>query len=464
MAAELAEQGGDDSGEAAGWWEQAAEAAKRADDADACLLRADRASALYSAAGRERDAARVVALTGNVYANRGQLTLGRERLEAALAVLSTEPDIDTVTTLLYLGQIQNSSGIVDSRSYTAEALELGQALDVGDALLSQLFVSQGVGYAILDRAAEAAAALEYAARLAARAGDREAEGRALTNLSDTLTPVDPAAAADVARTALDRARQVGARRQLAFAVANLAEALLTIGNWDEAATVLQAGYERDGLDSGDIAQVVFARLVAMRGDIDATQHLLETGLDRFRASEDPQDLSAVRLIEALLAAATGDDGAALEHAQAVTDFERELGIRAETVRWAWALAARSAHNVGDRAVEQKLVDALDQHPVGKLPLVLRAERDLIHARLAAGSDEREAARLFQRAIEAYRKIPALFALAHALLDHAEFLSATGDHTAAGLAVTEAAQIADRLGAKPLAQRAAAAQTRAGIGS
>ena len=465
MAAELAEGADGDSDEAAGWWEKAAQAAKLADDVDACLARADRASALYLAAGRDRDSARAVALSGNVLANRGQLTLARERLTAALAVLSSDPDVDTVLVLMYLGQTENIGGVGvgDAHPYTAQALELGQALDVGDLLLSQLFISRGVSYAILDRPAEAAAALEYAARLSAKAGDTEGEGKALVNLSDTLTPVDPRAAADAARTAADRSRQAGARRMLAFALANLAEALLTLGDWDEAATVLQAAYDRDGLDSGDQTHVLLARLVAMRGDVDATRQLLDTGLDRFRSSEDPQDLSNIELIEAQLAAALGDHAVALEHAQASTAYEDALGIRAEPVRWAWALAARSAHNVGDTAAERDLLAGLDRHPIGKLPPVLRAERDLVRARLTAGSDEDAAAQLFERAIEAYRRIPALFHLAHALLDHAEFLDTTGDSSSAGLAVTEAAQIADRLGARPLAERAAAARSRTTVG-
>jgi tetratricopeptide (TPR) repeat protein len=456
MAAELAEQGGADAGEAAGWWEKAAVAAKRADDADACIERAGRANVLHAAAGRERDAARTVALIGNMLANRGQLTSGRERLEAALAVLSAEPDADTVTALMYLGQIENSSGANWSQTYTAQALKLGQDLDVGDATLTQLFTSQGVAFAILDRRAEAAAALEYAARLSARAGDREGEAKALVNLADALAPRDPRASADAARTATDLSRQVGARRMLAFAMSNLAEALLTIGEWEEALSVLRGGNERDGLGTEDITQLVLARALALRGDIGATRQLLDTGLDRFRASEDPQDLSAVQLIEGLMAAATGDDAAALEHARAAADYERELGFGAESVRWAWVLAARSAHNVGDVAAEQKLLDALDQHPVGRLPLVLRAERDLVRARLTSGADDQVAAQLFERAIEAHRKIPALFNLAHALLDHAELLAAAGDRAGADVAVTEAAQIADRLGAKPLARRAAAA--------
>jgi class 3 adenylate cyclase/tetratricopeptide (TPR) repeat protein len=459
-AAELAEDVGGNTDNAAAWWEQAAAAARLADDSDACLGHAERASALYTAAGRDRDAARVGALSGRVVANIGQLRLARERLRSAYTVLAAEPDVDTVAALLYLAQVENIGGTAESNSLTQEALELGQALDVGDVLLAELFIARGVAHAIGDRPAQAVAALEYATRLAGRAGDRECEGKAFTNLSDALAPIDPRAAADAARTAADRARQVGARRQLAFAQSNLAEALFTIGEWDEATAVLEAAYERDGLDHNDITHVNYTRLVAMRGDVDAARQLASS-YERFETSEDPQDISAMHLFNASIAEATGDHATALAHATTALISESELGIRAESIRWAWALAARSAHNVGDRAAELALLDGLDEHPVGKLPQVLRAERDVVRARLAAGSDDEQAATLFERAIDAYRKIPALFHLAHALLDHAEFLTRTGDSAAAELAVAEATQIAGRLGARPLAERAAAAAAAAG---
>jgi len=464
-AAELAEVAGTGSAdEAAGWWEKAANAAHTADNHDGCLTYANRAITQYTAAGRERAAARVAALAGMSLSWSGQLTLARERILAALAVLSPEPDVDTVTALGFLSGVEVTAGTLEAQLRTAEALELGQALDVGDAKLSGLFAARGIAHAIADRSAQAAASLEYAARLAARAGDGEAEGRALMNLSDVLAPMDPRAAAEAARAGADRARQVGARRLLAFSIANLAEALLTTGDWDEAAAVLTSAQDRDGLEDGNMTQIALAKLLALRGDDEAIRHLLATGFERFRTSEDPQDQSSVSLIEAFLADSMADQATALDRAQNVVAYERQLGIRAETVRWGWALAARNAQSLGDDAALQNLLGLLDSHPVGKLPLVLRAERDLARAGLAAGDRDEDAAALFDRAVAAFRRIPALFHLAHALLDQAEFLGRAGDPAGAELAVTEAAQIAERLRAKPLARRAAAARARAAVRS
>jgi hypothetical protein len=88
--------------------------------------------------------------------------------------------------------------------------------------------------------AEAAAYFREAARLAGHAGDSLRVGTALLNLSDAVTWTDPAAGAAAARDAAARLRQAGARDHLAYAVGNLAQALLMLGNWDSEATAIAA--------------------------------------------------------------------------------------------------------------------------------------------------------------------------------------------------------------------------------
>ena len=72
-------------------------------------------------------------------------------------------------------------------------------------------------------------------------------GRALLNLSDALAVTDPAAAAETARTAAGHLRRVGARDYLAFAIRNLAQALLMLGDWDAAERELTQAADSDGL-------------------------------------------------------------------------------------------------------------------------------------------------------------------------------------------------------------------------
>ncbi|HJQ42300.1 MAG TPA: adenylate/guanylate cyclase domain-containing protein [Jatrophihabitantaceae bacterium] len=466
-AAELAEQGGADENldRAAELWEEASRAARIATAVVPGMESADRAVALYRQRGRDRDAARALSLAGSHAMQGGQLTLARQHLIEALEVLSPEPDVATVFALSSLAHLDALEGSAESDARTAQALELGQALDVHDELMAQLFISRGIAHSIANRAAQAAASLEYAARLTARAGLREAEAVANLNLSDTIASVDPRAAAEAARIGAERARQVGAWRRYMFSISNQVEALLTMGDWDEAESVLQSADAAEFEDARDLIPMCLVRLRALRGDEDGVRSIVASvnGFDGFRTSEDPQDQGAVALADAMLTELSGDRAMALRHAKTGAAYESAMGIRAETVRWSWALAARLAHELRDTNAQGELLAMLDRHAIGELPLLLRAERDLVRAQLAADSGDGDADELFCRAIEGLRRIPAVFHLAHALLDHAEFLSARGDANGADMAVSEAAEIADRLGAKPLARRAALARDRATVG-
>jgi hypothetical protein len=86
--------------------------------------------------------------------------------------------------------------------------------------------------------------------------------------------------------------------------------------------------------------------------------------------------------------------------------------------------------------------------------MLRAERDLARARLAA-DDDGVAASSFTAAITALRERSTPYHLAHGLLDHAQYLVHTGDADAAVAAVDEAREIAARLRCQPLLDRAGA---------
>ena len=89
--------------------------------------------------------------------------------------------------------------------------------------------------------------LTQATRLTEQVGDNLSLGRALLNLADTLAATDPAAAADVARAAAGHLRQVGARSYLAYAIGNLIQALLALGDWDGAERELIQAVDADGL-------------------------------------------------------------------------------------------------------------------------------------------------------------------------------------------------------------------------
>ncbi|MGH9295889.1 MAG: hypothetical protein ACRD0B_11205, partial [Acidimicrobiales bacterium] len=231
--------------------EEATKAYDTAADYDACLARAESARGLYLALGDERAAARAQGLAGLALGRVGRATEARAQLLEAIEVLRPEPDADTVEVLRRLAALELFSGNVpEGDRLSAEALVLGQDLDVGDKLLGYLFHVRGIAHGFACRSAQAAAYFQYAARLAEKAGDSTGLGISLLNLSDVLCATDPVAAAEAARAAADHARRAGDRRALGIAVVNLCEALLSLGEWDEVATSMLAAAERDGL--GDV--------------------------------------------------------------------------------------------------------------------------------------------------------------------------------------------------------------------
>ena len=80
---------------------------------------------------------------------------------------------------------------------------------------------------------------------------------------------------------------------------------------------------------------------------------------------------------------------------------------------------------GDTAAAGELLALLDSYQPGHLAPMLRAERDLVRARLAASDGDPAAAAAFAAAITGLREHSTPYHLAHGLLDHAQYLTAPG---------------------------------------
>jgi class 3 adenylate cyclase/predicted ATPase len=432
-------------------WEHAAEASLTNADYAAAIEQASQAADAYRQGDDTRSAARAQVIAGQALRQWGRHAQAREQLTAAVAVLRDDPGTDTVRALGELARLEVATDSPAADALTAEALALGQDLAVDDATLAGLFTTRGINHGFADRRPQAAANLREAARLAGQAGDTFQLGRALLNLSDTVTGTDPAAGAEAARTAAAQLRRAGARLQLATAVGNLAQALLMTGDWDAAEAELVQAADADGLADIEILACYRALVAALRGEAPAAEAAL-AGLGGLRASEDPQDQAFIAVAEAFTAAALGQPAAALRHARTALDHAGVLGISAEDLRWAWPLAARAAHDLADTATETGLLALLDGYRPGRLAPMQRAERDLARARLAAAADP-DAGPAFAAAIDGLRQHSTPYHLAHGLLDHAAHLAARGDTEAAAAAAGEAAGIASRLGCQPLIDRA-----------
>ncbi len=317
-------------------------------------------------------------------------------------------------------------------------------------------MTRGIYLISVERRPESVAYLHEAARLATQTGDNAQLGRALVNLADALAVTDPQAPAEAARTAAGHLRRVGARSALTFAITNLVQALLMVGDWDGADRELSQAVDSDGLAAMEHIACYRGWLAALRGDVASAEAML-AGLRDLRGNEDVQTRAEISLAEAFIAAAHRQLDEALRHAQDVVALRDVLGISHECVRWAWPLAARAAHELGDVAATGGLLALLDSCQPGSLAPVLQAERGLSRARLADRDGGQSAGPVFASAIASLRQQSTPYHLAHGLLDQAEYLLDRGDADAAAVAVEEARGIGTGLRCEPRLDRAGAVE-------
>jgi hypothetical protein len=452
-AADLSLDGVEDEQSAGLLWERAARAAETSADWALSVDLASRARDYHLRHGQPRAAARAQAIAGLALSYWGRLAEGREQLSAALEVLRADPDTDTVDALRNLAAAEAAAASPDADRLTAEALTLGQALGVSGRELSELFGTRGYYLVHANRGPEAAAYYRESARLASQADDTKSLGTALLNLADILSPSDPAAAAEISRTAAGHLRRAGHRAALAVAITNLAVALMMLGDWDVAEAELTQAADSDALADVEFLTCHRAWLEALRGDAAAAQAVL-AGLKDLRASEDAQDQGLISILEGFTAAARRQPQDALRHARATLAHAGALQISHDCLRWAWPLAARAAHDLGDTAATGELLSLLDSHQPGHLAPMLRAERDLARARLAAAAGDPGASAAFAAAIDSLRELSTPYHLAHGLIDHAQHLTRLHDAEAADLAIGEARTIATHLRCQPLLDRTA----------
>ncbi len=451
-AARLLEETGDPAEDlaAAGVRERAGKLAGESDERSA-VENYRRAAELYRRHDRPRAAAR--ADTGAAWSLGwlGQHEEARALLLGAVAVLEPDPDEDTVEALAGLAGLETFAGNPDADRLSAAALAQAQALDLPEATVGPLLVVRGIGYYFANRPVEATAYFREALRIAEAAQNSTDAGRVLLNLAEGLSSTDPPAAAEAARAAATHCRRVGASLRLAVALSNLMMALLSTGDWDEAVQVHRTGVDQDGLGDSAVLGTFAVLLYALRGDEAALAEVLPL-LDHLRDTEDPQTLAGTATAMAAVATFIGDQTKALDSARDALVHAEAIGLRTDSMRWAWPLAADAALVLGDQTEVARLLDWLDAHPPGHVAPVLRAERLRIRARLLASRDDPSAAAAFDAAVQAFREMGSPYHLAVGLLDQAAYLESDGDRPAATSLANEAIDIAIRLRAEPLVRR------------
>ncbi|MEU7843516.1 AAA family ATPase [Micromonospora sp. NPDC049114] len=303
------------------------------------------------------------------------------------------------------------------------------------------------------------AELGSAEAVAQAAGDPAALVLVKVFQSDVLCELGRyAESAQAAEAGLAEARRVGISRSAgAYLLSNRAEALIALGRWDEAETVCA---EAARIDLSGVTGLHWLQLGAglrLARAHPGADEMVDRAL-AFLAR--PYLWPNHRLplhelgIEAALAA---DDKIEAVRAARVAVADDSLP---HLPREGWPVlsaAARTAARVGDgelaAAVAALAADLPARHPAA------RAHAAQVSALLAADD---EAVPAWRAAVQAWRVDGQPYPLGRALLALAEAAAAAGERDEVSATVTEAAQIARRLGATPLAETAATLARRVGL--
>jgi len=250
-------------------------------------------------------------------------------------------------------------------------------------------------------------------------------------------------------------RRMGATLYMKTSLINMSSALILAGEWDEAKRVLRQAMDEDGMDVEEEVRANWAALAALRGDLDTARDHADA--EELRRSDDGQIVILVACLDALIAYADERPEQAIAHARRMLDFVN-VGLSYEHLMLSWSVMARSAYEIGDLSTVADLVGRLAAQAPGHIPPLLRGELALHRTWLLAadGGDDEAVTRGYADAITQLRAFGSPYHLGHALVDEARHLRAMGRIDEADAAIAEAAGIAERLGARPLASRAAAA--------
>jgi tetratricopeptide (TPR) repeat protein len=360
-----------------------------------------------------------------------------------MAVLEERPGLDTVEVAAALAMVSAYDDYGDGEESTVRAISLAERLGAGNRILADVFNSRGLVLGSAGRRLEALGYFRQSLDFAEAADDMAGTSMALGNLADTHLFASAREALAYTVRGEELARRAGSRYGMGIAVANAVLCMLRLGDWDAAGDAVDRALDRDAL--GDIESVTMgAALVwSLRGDPARARQVYRPPRT---VATDEQVRAYHEFCEALIATAEGDRRASLRRAQAAL---APLHPTMDPFVLAWPLAARLAHELADRAALADLLGMLEEHHVGEIPPLVRAERRLARARLVDDPALRVGA--IEDALTDLRAEGSPYHLALALLDLAEAQVAAGKDPADVIA--EATTIGAALGAPSVLDRA-----------
>ena len=415
----------------------------------------ERASAAHLAGGRDREAARLAAPIGLALGRLGRNEEAIERMRAALAVLGPdELDPDVAALGCELGRALSATGEVDEAEEVIDrALDAAQALEL-TAVTARALGLKALNSELLGRFEEARVLYDGASALGER--DRLAD-RVYPQLNAANLRIlrDLPDAVELCEAGVAGARALGNRSAESVGLGNLMLAHLLAGRWDEVESIgheaLANDAERPDVEFIHLQLVV---LWAARGDLErARSHLAR--MASWERSDDLEARHLLTALAALIALAAGEPERALEPLALVAREATERhGPSAEGVRLAWSGAMEAALELGQLDEAEALAALLAEQPRGAVPPLLRAELARGRARIDAArgrSEDVEAG--LRRACDELAALGYRYFTARAQTDLAAWLIAEGREPEAAAVRDAAIAILEALGAEPALARA-----------
>ncbi len=436
--------------------EAAAEMAQQAGSSDVALELFEQVGAAQTAAGRDRETARLAASISRSLIRLGRNEEAAERIRDALSVLGhdrTDPDVGRLNTML-ANALLNAGDYDRAGDCLETALVIGQALKLpgvtADALTHKATILLMEG-----RVEEARLLYGGAGEIAKRNGLLEQQQRALGNGANLAMLWDLPSAAQEIEEAMGINRRLGDRSQESIGAANLLSVLLLAGRWEQLELLgrqfLDEGESRPG---AEFVHYRVARLLVLNGrTAEAGEHF--DLLEAWRGT-DNEELAAMRdsaVVSRELA--EGDAEQALERGLKLLGHVVDLlGVSHDSVRDAWPETLEAALQVGRLDDADVLVSLLGDQPPGHIPPYLTAHLARGRGLVAAARDQGgDAEAHLETSIDEFRALGYPYWLGVAQLDLAGWLAGESRIAEAAAPLDEASAALEALGAAPALERA-----------
>jgi hypothetical protein len=307
------------------------------------------------------------------------------------------------------------------------------------------------------RRAEGSLLLRHALEVALEHDKPSAAMRAFYNLSDGVWSFGDRyeEAAETVRQGLAHARKVGSR-YWEWAFLGYGYPFYMLGAWDEVLVMWDELPHEDWTQARLAYGTVLCAAVPVcvyRGRLDDARRMVEA-VGEFEHSADVQERCYYGSARAQLLLADGERDEAQEVAESVFAERDVLGIGADVIKEAFALAVQAALELDRLDKADELLAIVEQLPTGVRPQFLSAHESRFRAHLAARRGDRdETERLFKGGAGLFQELAVPFHLAVTQLEYGEWLAAE-DRAEADPLFMQARETFERLDAKPWLERIA----------